>query len=339
MFTYRVRARTFRTDDPSATLTFPADVVISLHLLPGQPFGVESGGGRTAVQAKPASATFDANSGRHWVESVEPLSALDVTFEEPSRVVALRGRVFSVSRRVQTRDDLGALIDSLFFMIPALLAIDFADPPHVERVSCVINGVSCRWELLDWKARFDITTQFDQEGHVLDAWERVAVVSQPGHLRLLAAVHYLHAAKRLLAVGATAGEFLAEALLNFSKVLEVLFPSSSQMGSIDAARRGLKALGYTDAQSDARFTPAIVMRNRIDVGHVDLTFFTLEQITVLHEYAEAAEGHFSELLSRVFAGVKSGAFQVVPAEHSKPGPAEVGIIDRLAKAMATDAAA
>lgn len=339
MLTYRVRQRVLRIAREGATLVFPGTASINFYFVPPQPFGVAADGGRTCVRAVKATALFNANTGQHSIESAEPLRPLTVIIQEEGRHVALEGNRLTVELKVESLQALTELLESVYYALPMLLSVEFADSPYIERVDGSIEGVPFRWELARWKASFWPTTQAEQEQAVVRAWDRLGILSNPERRRLLASLHYFHTATRLLAASVTPGEFLAEALLNFAKCLEALFPSSAGKGTIDAAREGLEGLGFQGQESEARFIPAIALRNRIDVGHVDLTLFTRDQLTVLHQYAESAEGHFKALFKRLFARLADGTFQLTPGYPKAATAEDKAVIDRLTRTMNQDGAA
>ena len=117
MLTYQVRPRIFRLKE-GQSLSFPSDAEVRLHFGPLQPFGGEAGGGRTAVRAEPASALFNANTGAHTIESKVPLQPLDVTIEEPERVVIWKGNLLCVSQRFESIEVLSDMIESIYFALP-----------------------------------------------------------------------------------------------------------------------------------------------------------------------------------------------------------------------------
>jgi len=265
MMTYQIRKRIYRIDDPNG-LKFPNEVEISFEMRPLQAFGMEPGNGRTAVQSVAAHATFDANTGWHTIESRQPLKPLDVTIEESDvRKVEIRGNMLKVTAPANSLEDLNDLLQSIFIGYPILLSIEFGDPVVITRVDGKVGGTPFRWELTDWRMEFDITTQKHQERKAADSWFRFNVISEPTRRRLMAALHYFHVAIRLARVGISPWEFMSEAILNFSKVLEALFPPHGDGRSIDAARSGLKQLGYTEEELERDFIPAIALRNGIDV--------------------------------------------------------------------------
>lgn len=274
MLTYQIRPRVFRIDETRA-LHWSAECILRFHFAPKQPFGTEPTGGRTTVQGKAAKASFNANNGAHWIESAEPLAPLDVTIKEQARTVTLRGHVFEMSQVFQSLRDLDDWLTGLYFALPMTLNVQFADPPVIERVDGHIGGSAFRWELRDWRMEYDITTQERQEKRFATAWEHLDLVGGISNRRFLAALHYFHVACRLSRSGGTAGEFVADVMLNLSKTLEVLFPPDSDGMTRNAVRLGLRQLGYADDSIESDFIPALALRNQIDVGHVSLALSLL----------------------------------------------------------------
>lgn len=328
MLTYQIRPRVFR-HKPGEELTFPAQCEFRFYFRPPQPFGTTAGGGRTAVQGVAAGALFNANSGEHSIESKQPLSPLEVTIEEPGRTVQLVGSTLTISQYCQSLREMEETIHSVCFGLAPLVNIPFADPPYIERVDGEVADNSFRWELAEWKGRFRITTQSIQEEQFARAWERMGVISDPRRRRLVAALHYFHVACRLAREGCTAGEFVAEVVLNLAKALEVLFPPAGDGRTREAARSGLRALGFADREIEGNFIPAMALRNEIDVGHVELGLFTMDQLKTIHGFTERAEGHFREMFERVLARVASGGFEVAPHQLGPPRPEAIALIERL----------
>ena len=148
---------------------------------------------------------------------------------------------------------------------------------------------------------FLTTTQEQQEQAFISAWEPMGLFAGLARRRLLAALHYFHVAVRLYRSASTLGEFMAEVILNLSKVLEVLFPPGGDGKTRDAARVGLRQLGYADAEIERLFLRAMALRNEIDVGHVSLALLTRRQLSILHGYTEGAERAFREMLDRALS--------------------------------------
>lgn len=331
MLTYQVRPRVFR-HDPGTTLEWPADCTVRFHLQPNQPFGVEAGGGRTTVRAREAVVRFDANTGQHFVTSREPLKPLSVGIQSPNRLVELHGATLTVHERVNALEDLAEMVTGLYFSFPPVLNLKFADPPTIARVDGEIGGVPFRWELSKWSFQVSTTTQQEQESAVAESWERLPLVGGLHARRLMAALHYFHIAARLDRASSTLGEFMAESILNFAKVLEVLFPPATR----DAVREGLEGLGYERKAIERLFIPAMALRNEIDVGHVSLALLTREQLRTIHSYTEIAESAFRSMLDRVVSTIGAGRFAIAEYTDPEPTPAMLTVIERLQAALLDD---
>lgn len=330
MLTYQVRPRIFR-HPTGEELRLPAQSTIRFHFLPEQPFGVTAGGGRTAVRAVAATATFNANTGEHTIESKQPLAPLDVTIEEPIRVVRLTGKTLAVSQHFESLRELEETIVSLFFGLPLLLNVAFADPPFIERVDGTVGSSSFRWELSNWRMEFRTTTQERQEERVAKAWERLGILAESRRRRLIAGLHYFHLACRLEREGRTAGEFVAEVVLNLAKALEVVFPPAGDGRSRDAARSGLRALGFCQDEIEGNLLPAMALRNEIDVGHVELGLFTMDQLKVILAFTERAEGAFRDMFERLFSAIEDGKGDVASYKLAAPRKEAIELIERLRK--------
>ena len=330
MLTYQVRERVFRLDEEK-TFTFPTDVIIEIVFKPLQPFGSGLDEGKTCVKAVAASILFDANTGHHSIASEKPLSPLNVTINEELRKIELKGNVLTINQKVESLKELDELLQSLLFTLPILLNIEFVDPPSIESVSGKIDGNDFRWELNNWNMSFETTTQEKQEKKVIDSWERNTVLSQSGGRRLLAALHYFHVACRLTRSGNSPWEFMAESLLNYSKVLEVLFPSSGESKSMEAVRCELKKLDIDTKEIEKYYVPAIALRNKIDVAHVDLSIFTRKQLQVLHTYTEEAETKFRELLKIIFSKLKDNEYSIPEYTNLEARTEAITTIENMAK--------
>lgn len=325
MLTYRVRPRAFKFQN-NVLPKLPAKAEITFHLGPDQPFGCAAGGGRTAAQNVAATAHFNANTGQHYIESKQPLSPLRVGI--PSEAVSLTGTELRVSRVINALPELEDLIESVYYTFPLVLASDFGDPPLVIRVDGRIGDVTFRWELHEWRMAFTITTQARQENLIVKAWRRLQLLAATENPRLLAALQYFHVACRLSRTSACPGEFLSEALLNYSKILEVLFQAKR-----DVARSELAALGFTTEEIARDFISAMVIRDQIDVAHVSLVLFTPQQLHVLHRYADRAESAFRKLLQILLSRLEDGTLTLLPYElHGADGDLD-STIKQLSKQL------
>lgn len=333
MLTYHVRKRIFKLDK-DVEINFPVDAEIVLTLAPDQPFGMSASGGRTVRYGVAALMHYNANNGRVTMESQEPLEPLEVRIQGPDRLVILEGNRLVVQQSFESSKELHDFIHSLCFGLPLFLNLGFADPPFIASVTGSLGGTGFQWILEGLEIPFQPITQEIQEERFADAWQRLPLLSdEEGGRRVLAALHYFHVACRLERSGSTAGEFVSEALLNLAKVIEVLFPRKTGEETIDAARSGLAELGYPSPQVEARFVPALALRNQIDVAHVHLAIFKSSDLAVLHRYVLEAEGYFKELLGRVVRALEAGDWDVAGPDDLSPRPGALTVIERLRQAQ------
>ena len=75
----------------------------------------------------------------------------------------------------------------------------------------------------------------------------------------------------------------------------------------------------------------MALRNEIDVGHVELGLFTMDQLKTLHAFTERAEGAFREMFERLLCRVESGEGEITPHELGPPRDEAIQLIDLLKK--------
>jgi hypothetical protein len=278
-----------------------------------------------------ASVLFNSNTGKHTIESKQPLNPLDLTIEESNRIVRLEGKTLSVSQRFESLREVEDTIMSIFFGLPTLLNVAFADPPFIDRVDGVIGGDAFRWELSNWRMEFLTTTQEQQEQRAAKAWERMEILAERHRRRLIAGLHYFHLACRLAREGRTAGGFVAEVVLNLAKSLEVLFPPREDGRSRNAVRTQLRAIGFSEDEIEGNFIPAMALRNEIDVGHVELGLFKMDQLKIIHAFTERAETAFRTMFERLLKTIEEGKGDISAYEGRTPRKEAVDLIERLRK--------
>jgi|SRR5664279_341500 len=133
MLTYQIRPRIFRTDGTPFP-SFPLKGEIRFHFAPRQPFGVEPGGGRTAVKSVAAKVLFNANTGEHFIESSAPLRALDLTLVAPEQLVRLEGSRLTVSQSFESLKSVAEFIEGIYRGGPGCLNTELASISGALRV-------------------------------------------------------------------------------------------------------------------------------------------------------------------------------------------------------------
>ncbi|CAG0971164.1 hypothetical protein ANRL3_01509 [Anaerolineae bacterium] len=327
MLTYRVRPRVIKFD-PGTKIHCPAQASVDFVFAPDQAFGVESGGGRTAVRGVAGTVTMDRRTGQYFIESSPPLAPLELTIRESDTLVNVVGNKLTISKTVNSEHELTEIIEAIYYILPLLMATDLADPPIIINVSGVVNDRAFGWNLAEWKANFITTTQEKQTQYIATAWQRLHASNVSQNARLIAALHYFHVAARLDRVSSVPGEFLSESLLNYTKVLEVMFSPST-----DIVRQNLLRFGFSSDEIERDFIPAMILRSKIDIAHVSLALFDTKQLSVLHRYADRAEGQFRVLLSRALTQSDKGTLALPEYEIHAADAEIVRIIERMADSL------
>jgi hypothetical protein len=250
--------------------------------------------------------------------------------------IAVDGATVTVTTEVRSRKELDNILETYFYALPPLLALEMLESPIVTEVHGRMGAVSFCWGLLDsGRESLDATTKERQEERVQRAFSRLSMLDERHGLanrRLLAATQYLHIARRLLRAPGRRWEFLSEALLNFAKILEALFPAAPQQ-TLDTTRQALSALGFTNIEIEALYIPALALRNSVDVAHPTLAAYTAEQLAVLARYTESAEEAFRRLLDRIFESVAHGEFAVAAPPDIKPSAETLRVMTRLNESL------
>ena len=73
----------------------------------------------------------------------------------------------------------------------------------------------------------------------------------------------------------------------------------------------------------------MVLRNQIDVAHVELGLFTMDQLKTIHAFVERAESDFRDMFDHLLASIESGTAEVSPHELGPPSRKAIKLIERL----------
>lgn len=304
MLTYQLREHHFRPEE-GGTLEFPNNVYIEFLFCPLEAFGQHSGKGRTVLRGSKLRIRFDANTGRAYFDCEPPLNPLDVSIEMPDMTIRLRGNQLDIRTYCENMNGLVNLTEGIYYGFPPVLNLNFAESPVIKRVKGKVGNTAFCWEQKRQEGGFEVTDQEIQEGKINSAWVDMEFLNtHPAQRRILAALQHFYVACQLSEGGNSPWSFMAEVILNYCKILNVLFPYGGDVEAKDAARIGLAKLGYSDDEIESNFIPVIELRNKIDVGHVKLSLFKQKQLNILHEYSDAAEGYFRSMLRRLIDRLK-----------------------------------
>lgn len=307
MFTYKSQSRRFVTTG-GQSLSFPSDAKVEIELLPGTAFGIDESPSRTIVRARKADVIIDAIHGRMLFKSNPPLECLEAISDGTETSVALKGNRLIYTFPCDSLTQLEQSICAVAFFLPTILNLGFPDPPLVEIVRGSVGTTKFRWEYCPEECQTvtHTVTQAQLEEFALKAFGYMPLFNGIGNRRLAAALSYFHSAVRLYTAGHNRWEFLAEAVLNYAKCLEVLFVSSER--SMDNIRTELKNLGYDSSEIDVDFIPVVLLRNSMDVGHHRIEIFPQKDLFIVYRFVESREFVFRKLLTRLLDSIQSSSY-------------------------------
>lgn len=308
MLTYQLQTRRFVVES-GPPFSFPNGVILEIKLGPSYAFGADATPGRTAVKSHRAELLINANTGKWVVQSDPPLRPLDVTIETPAQRLALRGDLLRYEFFCASLDELDGTLTAFKWVYPTLLNLDFADPPIVLWARGRVGETTFRWEVspAEWRVEIWPTTEERLESGVVDSFNRLGTFAEGSNRRLTAALTYFHTATRLTVAGESPWEFMAEAILNYAKTLQILFSTSER--TKDDVRRQLSILGYTEEEIEGDFIPILELR-RVDVAHPKVALQKAADLKVLYRYIHQTEERMRRLLDRVVERVTNGSYQI-----------------------------
>lgn len=337
MSVYHARRRTLIVQD-GGQLSFPSVVQLRFKLVPGEPFGVGEGPSQTVRLGSIARMTVDANSGRQDVVSDPPVERVVIDMDLADLRIRFDGNEMFLTTNCSNLEKLGQLINWAESVVPAFLAIEFVDAPRVSEISGDAGEVHFSVQYARGKGAFDAVTVEIQHERLHKTFRRLERWDPDRDRRLTVALNYFRAATRLEQAGHMPWEFMSEIILNYAKILEVLFPAASGQ-VIEGARAGLPEFGYSESEIEKWFIPALALRSNIDVAHVSLASFELAKLEGIHGYLEGASEKLRELLIRILGRFDAGEYVLpayVPPAHS--GAADA-VLRRIAENFSTEARA
>lgn len=258
MLTYQLQNRVLKLLKETKRLSFPNILTLEIEYGPPEAFGVSNSPSRLVLLGSDTKLIFNANTGRVQAQSVPGLSPLSAKIEADNVLIELKGTSLYLKAKCENEVELHNVLLTYLFGFPALLNLEFPDPPIMLSLAGKLGDVEFRWEYQKASYHFRPRTKVGLEKHILDSIKNIQFLQG----RLSASVQYFQVASRLIVVGLSSWEFMAEAILNFSKVLQILFGEK-----MDDVRVGLSKLGYSDDEIEMDFIPLMVLRNTFDVGH------------------------------------------------------------------------
>jgi hypothetical protein len=270
------------------------------------------------------------STGRSEILVDKPLfDPVTASFEIADTRFEIRQDVVTVTARCESQRDLTDLMSTVYYAFPAILNVFLPDAPYPTHGWGVLGKFRFRWiyEPTTVTAATIVTSKGNQEDLISSAWRLIAEAASSR--RLIGGVHYVHVGCRLLAAGSNRFEFTAEALLNFAKSLQ------SALGDTrDAVRVELIKLGaFSDEEIEAKYIPALLLRDQFDVAHISFSLLTSEQLRALHDYTNLVEQALRDLYKTLFDKLESREYVMPPDTALVLASNKEALLRRLAKGI------
>ncbi len=300
MLTYQLQNRILKVIDGPSTLAFPNKLIIDIEYGPPEMFGISNKPSRLMLAGSKSLLLYNANSGRMQVQSEPPLKPLNVRVQEDNVIFELKMNKLHLVASCHDGTEFENILRTFYHGFPALLNIEFPDPPVPVLLEGSLGETKFRWE--HKQATFFCTSKTKDalEQHIVDSLNNIQFLGG----RLLAAVQYLHTASRLIVSGQSSWEFMAESILNMCKVLQVMFGES-----MDSVRKHLNELGYSLDEVEGDFIPIMVLRSHFDIGHAQVVIPQSEQLQILYNYLSISENKMRQLIKRVLNRVAEDSYR------------------------------
>ena len=331
-------ARPRLVSSPNQTkINYPCRVALTFFLRPEGLFGVNGPYGESVPEGANASMTWDHFKSKKVFTASAIIPPLNTTCTYKGMPVTISGNSVTVILIADSNKKISVVADDFLYCFPSVLSLYIPETPSIYEIRGVAGSVEFFYDLhQSAEFRLSVITKPIQEKKLIDAigeMEFFGGHSGLKHRRLLAALQYFFVSSRLSRTDNYIYEFLAETILNYGKILETLFPTSGQIGSMDAARVGLKDLGFSDDEIEALYIPALALRNQLDVAHPTLCDLPINALLVLQNYTDSAEAAFKRLLKSLLQQVQAGTYSLKPITDNTPSKDTLRTIKRMEDAM------
>jgi hypothetical protein len=269
MFTYLRQPRRIVASEPFPD--FPIQCEIELRLAPPQTFGAGEGPIRAIRLGSDFSLLWDANNDLDLSQPKPGFERMQIESAALDGMFVLSGDRLTYSFLAASAEEMLRVVQFLQFAVPPALGSRLPNPIHLLQIGGKVGSVPFSVQHSRSVTPVVVLTDDGLRGRIEAGIATIAFVATEESGRVLAATRYVHDAARLLATGHSPWEFMAEALLNSAKALEVLFDDSR-----DEQRQGLRSVGMANTDIEGRYIPVTLLRDMLDVAHPQLSLFSTQ---------------------------------------------------------------
>ncbi|MEP7325843.1 MAG: hypothetical protein ABI836_07845 [Gemmatimonadota bacterium] len=327
MLTYQLQQRTlkFRSNKLPAV---PAELRAEIWLDPESALGGVDGPLRAILLDRERTVEYNANTGKSTGRPTPPPGPISASVEFLGGTVSLQGNKLRFVGPCEPFEAMEHVLEVLHYLFPAVLSQQLPDPVFPIRTGGQLGDILFNWEMVEARTPLRVLKPEGLNERAQEALSHPQLLLQPENRRLLAAFHYWHTASRLLNIGPSPWEFMAEVVLCLNKVLEVLFGDCR-----DHMRDALHALGYPRHVVEGQFVALTILRDQLDIAHPRLRLLPQAILARIYRSLAGAESAFRDLLERVRENVASGQFVLTPPERLDLTSSELRDLENTANIM------
>lgn len=304
-------------------IKFPSLIKLHVELGPKTLFGMEDGFTRACFTGgKVSEILIDFERGTQGCRNVlKPedfqgkFTCPEATSKDGKEVfkeysLEIAGNVLSLVLNCENDRDFGGLVYFARYLVPASLSLELWESVFVKRISGTCEGRPFDLRLATYGNLMSVIHPDDVAKRINRAFENLNALRFIQNSRLKAALHYYHTACRLTAVGETVWEFVPEIILNYVKILEVLFGNNRE-----SVRQQLKVLGYDTDKIETSFIPILLLRSHFDIAHARLSSPQKINTPEVAKFILNIESQImGDLIRKVIQKSGSGEFELLPVD-------------------------
>ncbi len=323
MLTYDLNSFSVVFED-KGSIKLPSLVRLDVELGPETLFGIKDGFTRACFTGGNVSEIFiDFEKGTQGCRNVLKPEDFHGEFTCPEAKskdekdvfkeykIEMVGNVLSLSLDCENNKDFGILLYLARYLAPASLSLELWESVFVKRISGVCGDRPFKLRLPTYGNLMSVIRPGDVAKRIDYAFGNLHALRLIQNPRLKAALHYYHVACRLTAVGETVWEFVPEIVLNYVKILEVLFGDNREN-----VRMQLEALGYDADKIETSFIPILLLRSHFDIAHARLSSPQKIDVPDVSKFILNVEVQIGDLIRKVIQKSKSGEFELLPADSN-----------------------
>lgn len=302
---------------------FPSSIQLHVELEPEVLFGIKDGFTRACFTGAVSEILIDFVRGTQGCRNILKPGDFQGQFVCPQVIsedgkdvfkeysFGIDGNILTITLNCECQKDLGILFYIAKYLAPSSLSLELWEPVSVRQITGTCGTRPFKIQLKKYSNFMPVIRPGDVEKRIERAFENLKTIRCLQNSRLKAAIHYYHTARRLVEVGDNVWEFVPEIILNYTKILEVLFGNSREN-----VRQQLLELGYESEKVECCFIPILLLRSHFDIAHARLSTPQKINVPEVAKFILFLESQMGELIRNAIQKSEAGEYDILPAEPS-----------------------